>query len=80
MTVQLRVPIRTKDAPRYEIFRGQSLSVPVVTDSSFADPQSNHDYTKVSMTHDYLAVSNRGNFIELDATDLDQCDLIRDVY
>ena len=51
LTLWLRVSIKEQDVPKYEIFRGQSLSMPVVTDSSFEDPDSNHDYTQ--QTVDY---------------------------
>ena len=80
IVLQLMWPITPRNSPRYDLYHVQSVHVPVTTGPTFAKPEANHDYTKISLPYPYLAVADHQNFIELDIDNLNKCLLITDTY
>jgi len=68
--LQLALPIHRVNSQAYRLYSTKSIHVPVNTEH--ITEHDNADYTKIQLSHDYIAVSPR-SYILLRESDLKQC-------
>ena len=75
--LQLTLPIYAKNSQAYRLYSTKTIHVPVNTET--ITEHDNADYTKIKLTHDYIAVSSQ-SYMLLTESDLKRCSKFSETF